>query len=193
MKGFSNNKKKIILTFSLFLFAVSLIYRVTNPYRQPKVDRLTYSGSVSKGTVSQVDQNDAVISSREESMIKLDLFLNPPAHSREQSKNIFLGQVAMEEIEPLLESDIDQTAVNGALTAADENKLEDELSSFRSFGYMERVGERVLFIEKGNQIMLIRKGDRIEGKYVVKDITKNELTLTVIPDNEVVYIDLSGL
>lgn len=191
MKGISKNKKKIILAISLFLFAVSLIYRVTNPYRQPKVDRLTYSGSVSRGKVSQVDQNDSGISSMEESMIKLDLFLNPPAHSREQSKNIFIGQVVTEEIEP--ESDIDQTAINEELTASDENKLEDELSSFRSFGYMEGDGETVLFIEKGNQIMLIRKGDRIEGKYVVKDITKNELTLTVIPNNEVVYIDLSGL
>jgi len=41
--------------------------------------------------------------------------------------------------------------------------------------------------------MLVRKGDRIEGKYLVKEITKNELTMTVIPGNEIVHIDISGL
>jgi hypothetical protein len=188
MKELLRNKKNIILAISIFLFAISLLYRVTHIYKQPKVDTLTYSGSVSKATGSKVNQKDTGVSTREESLVKLDLFLNPPAHSRDQRKNIFSEQAAIEETEasPELSSGQAQAAVN-------KNSLEDDLSSFRSFGYMESGGERVLFLEKGKQIMIIRKGDRIEGKYVVKDITKKELTLTVITNNEVVHIDLSDL
>jgi len=88
---------------------------------------------------------------------------------------------------------IDQASGDNTTAAGNESRVEYELSSFRSFGYMERGGERILFLEKGKQIMLVRKGDTIEGKYLVKEITKNELTLTVIPGNESVHIDLSGL
>ena len=54
-------------------------------------------------------------------------------------------------------------------------------------------GERILFLERGKQILVIRKGDRIYGKYIVKEITQKELTLTALNINEDIHIDLSGL
>ena len=72
-------------------------------------------------------------------------------------------------------------------------KVKKDLSLFRSFGYLEESnGERFLFLEKGKRIMVIRKGDRIDGKYIVKDITEKKLTLTAISINEDVHIDLGG-
>ncbi len=189
------NKKKSLLTLLLLVFAIALIYRVTHPYKQPKVDTLKYSGSGSERPAGKAIIKDEGGSTVEESLIKLDMFLNPPVHSRDQKRDIFTEQMGMEssgstskETTGILQSSGTDTAQPG-----NENRVEDDLSSFRSFGYMERDGERILFIEKGKQIMLVRKGDKIEGKYLVKEITKNELTLTVIPGNESVHIDLSGL
>jgi hypothetical protein len=187
------NKKKIILLVSVCIFAVSLIYRVTHPYKQTRVDALTYSGDKSRVRNSKVISKDVTISV-ETPLVKLDLFLNPPVHSREQRKNIFLGQGIIAEDRNLSDkAEIDQTSENKAAPTTAENQIEDDLSSFRSFGYMESNGERLLFLERGKQIMVVRKGDRIEGKYLVKDITKEELTLTVISNNESVHIDLSQL
>jgi hypothetical protein len=188
------NKKKSILALLILLFALSLIYRVTHPYKQPKVDALKYSGGETATPEKKAGRKDSGASSVEESLVKLDLFLNPPVHSREQRRDLFSEQAGLDNSAMRsAENRVDQASGDNTSAAGSEAGVEDDLSSFRSFGYMERGGERILFIEKGKQIMLVRKGDTIEDKYLVKEITKNELTLTVIPGNESVHIDLSGL
>jgi len=194
MKEILSNKKKIILVVSICLFAFVLAYRATHPFRQQKVAELTYTVDMSKNKSNKVKQKDEGISSVQNQLIKLDLFLNPPAHSRDLKKNIFSKQSAAGTKETIFpERKADQAGANETIASDNKDYVEDELSSFRTFGYMESKGETILFIEKGKQIMLIRKGDRIEGKYLVKDITKKELTLTVITNNESVHIDLSDL
>jgi hypothetical protein len=187
------DKKKTILTICLCIFAVSLIYRVTHLYKQPKVATPIYTGEKAKSGTKKVLRKDIVASS-EASTVSLDLFLNPPTHSKEAKKNIFSEQAAIEaqgksSDKPAAGSGptIESTAANA------ENQIKDDLSEFKSFGYAERNGQKILFLEKGTQIMLVRKGDKIEGKYLVKDITQKELTLLVIANNEIVHIDLSQL
>jgi Tfp pilus assembly protein PilP len=187
------NKRNIILAVSVCLFAVALLYRMTHVYKQPKVAALTYTGEKIKSRENKTGQKD-LANSTEEPLINLDRFSNPQSHSKEAKKNIFSGQAVVEEQKkPLSESASEQKSGTEASPASVENQIEDDLSTFKSFGYIERGGERILFIEKGKQIMLVRKGDRIEGKYIVRDISKNELTLTVIANNETVHIDLSQL
>lgn len=194
MKGMFTNKNRVVLGILLCLFAVSLIYRITHPYRQPKVDSLTYTGVSSKEGNSTDIQKESGVSPPEESLIELDMFLDPPSHSRTSTKDIFSREyVADNGYMPLDESQIEQISEDVASVADEEPTIEDDLSNFRAFGYMESGAERILFIERGKQIMLIQKGDRIEGKYIVKDITKTKLTLTVIDNNENIYIDLSSL
>jgi hypothetical protein len=187
------NKRNIILAVSVCLFAVALLYRVTHVYKQPKVAALTYTGGKFKSRENKTGQKN-LANSREEPLLKLDRFLNPQAHSKEAKKDIFSGQAVVKEQEPpLSESASEQKSGTEASSSNVENQIEDDLSAFKSFGYIERGSERILFIEKGKQIMLVRKGDRIEGKYIVQDISKNELTLTVIANNETIHIDLSQL
>jgi hypothetical protein len=193
MELFRNNKTRI-LALLIFLLAVSVIYRVTHPYKQPKIDTLTYSGGETERADKKAGRKDPGASSVEESLLKLGMFLNPPEHSSAQIRDLFTEKAGMNNSGALSgETITDQESGDNTPAAGNESGVEDDLSSFRSFGYMERGGERILFIEKGKQIILVRKGDRIEGKYLVKEITKNELTLTVIPGNESVHIDLSGL
>jgi hypothetical protein len=189
------DRKKIILIIALCVFAVSLIYRITNPYKQERVAKLTYTGQHFQiPGENQTQQGKA--SSPEEHLVNLDLFLNPPGHSRNVSSNIFSDQKTI----PAVNEHIDVEKPDGALpeeitqTAPDKRKqVEDDLSQFKSFGYLETDGERTLFLERGKQIMVIRKGDRIDGKYIVKDITQKELTLTALSINEDIHIDLSEL
>jgi hypothetical protein len=187
------DKKKTILAICLCILAVSLIYRVTHLYKQPKASTPINAGEKAKSGTKKVIPKD-IIASAETSTINLDLFLNPPAHSKEVKKNIFSEQAAVEgqvkssdkpavEAEPSIES----------MAANAENQIKDDLGEFKSFGYAERNGQKILFLEKGTQIMLVRKGDKIDGKYLVEDITQKELTLLVIANNELVHIDLSQL
>jgi hypothetical protein len=72
-------------------------------------------------------------------------------------------------------------------------QVEQELNDFKSFGYLESSKGITLFLERGKQILVVRKGDRIDGKYIVKDITSKELTLTAMAINEDIHIDISQL
>ncbi|MBN1627422.1 MAG: hypothetical protein JW944_12945 [Deltaproteobacteria bacterium] len=194
MRELIRDKKKIILGLLILVFAVSLVYRVTHPYRQQKVDTLTYTGVKSEAPKKEDSTADEDASTVEAPLVLLDMFYEPPVHSREQTRNIFSMEEETDEASIMADQKgIDRPAVADALPGDNENILEDDLSSFRTFGYMETGKERVLFLEKGEEIILIRKGDRIEGKYLVEEITRDELALRVIPSKEMVYIDLGDL
>jgi len=193
MKKILQDNKNLILAILICLLAVSVVYRLTHPFNQSRVSSLTYTAD-SKGKGQKVNQKKTDAPSVQDKLIKLDLFLNPPVHSRALIKNIFSEKPAAEVKNPSSpEQKADQSKENEVTAPDNKNNIQDDLSNFRTFGYMESTGERILFIEKGKQIMLVRKGDRIEGKYLVKDITEKELTLMVITNNETVHIDLSDL
>lgn len=187
------DKRKLIMAGLVCLFAVLLVYRLTHVYKQPRVTTLTYTKEKPGPGNNEAVRKD-IKTSAQEPMIISDRFLNPSAHSKEVKKNIFSEQAAVGDHEKVTgETTVDTKPVSESPAAIAENQIKDDLSTFRSFGYAERGGQKTLFIEKGKQIMLVRKGDRIEGKYIVQDITQKELTLLVIANNEIVHIDLSQL
>lgn len=188
------DKKKTLLTVCICLLAISVLYRLTHIYQQPRVTALIYTGEKPAASSSKIVRKDIPVSAENTSMINLDLFTNPRLHSRDVKKDIFSEHTAAAEQEkPAGEVQKSTIQEGETQTANPEDQIKDDLSTFKSFGYAERGGEKILFIEKGKQIMLIRKGDRIEGKYIVKDLNQRELTLLVIANNEVVHIDLSQL
>jgi hypothetical protein len=187
------DKKKTLLAVCICLLAISIIYRATHIYQQPRVTALTHAAGKTSGHSSKVIKKD-ITGPAETSMIKLDIFINPPSHTRDVKKDIFSGQpVIVEQAKPAGEVKRPAVQQGETQTVNPEDQIKDDLSTFKSFGYAERGGDKILFIEKGKQIMLIRKGDRIEGKYIVKDINQTELTLLVIANNEIVHIDLTQL
>jgi len=187
------DKKKTLLTVCICLLAISVLYRLTHIYQQPRMTALIYTGEKTAAGSSKIVKK-VIPSNAETSMINLNLFINPRSHSRDIKRNIFSEHTAAAEQEKPAGGDQKSTTQEGETpTPNPEDQIKDDLSTFKSFGYAERGGEKILFIEKGKQIMLIRKGDRIEGKYIVKDLNQKELTLLVIANNEVVHIDLSQL
>ena len=196
MQAILKNRKKLILIVSLLIFAGALVYRITHPFKQERVKELTYTGRETRVPVKKeyTQGNQIMKPVPEENLVKLDLLMNPPKHSRKISKNIFTGQKIIDE------KPINKTAVKDEIpqktvpvTVDKKRQVENDLSKFKSFGYLERNGERTLFLERGKQILAIRKGDKIDGKYIVKDITEKELTITALSINEDVHIDLSQL
>ena len=81
----------------------------------------------------------------------------------------------------------------GPMEAKKKLNTEQELSQFKAFGYLENIDGITLFIEKGKQILVVREGDRIDGRYLVKNITKKELTMTAMDINKDIHIALGQL
>jgi len=195
MQTLIKDRKKLILLISLCIFAAALAYRITHPYKQKRVAELTFSTDKVHIPMAKTSQrNNKPV--RAENYVKLELFTDPPPHSRDIIKNIFFEEkVAPVNEKPAVKAET-KPKIPEKIVAPAVNKrrqVEKDLSRFKSFGYLESDGEMTLFLERGKQILVIRKGDRIDGKYLVKDITKEELNLTAKSINEDVHINLGQL
>lgn len=161
-----------------------------NPFKQEKVTVLKYTGSHRQNTTRKSVPTKTKKKSSS-SYVKLDFFTTPPKHSDKVIKNIFFKKKPAEK-KTLIDSKYNmETEVS---TVEDPvEKIKKELSKFRIFGLHESGGETVLFLERGKQILLIHKGDRIDGKYLVEKITKQLVTLSTDNIDEELHIDLGEL
>lgn len=161
-----------------------------NPFKQEKVTVLKYTGSHGQKTAQKSIPTKAKNKSSS-SYVMLDLFTNPPKHSDKVIKNIFFKKKSAEKKTLIDSKHKMETKVS---TVEDPvEKIKKDLSKFRIFGSHESGDKIVLFLERGKQILVIRKGDRIDGKYLVEKITKQLVTLSADNIDEELHIDLGEL
>ena len=186
------DRKKIILAVLAVIFLISLVYRVMHPFKQESVTELTYVGDrvvvkSIKGPSGLADEKG----SKEGANVLIDLFLNPPKHKGRVIRNFFEAARVQKTTQPT-----DAAAKKDQQTAALEipkkkNPLESanqDLSRFSVFGMYESGDEKMVFLERGKEVLVVRKGDRIDGKYMVENITDKMVTLKSKQVDEPLYI-----
>ncbi len=186
--------KRIILVVLVGVFVLSLCYRLLNPYEQKRVKALTFSGERAPvPRVKKPTKNFDLPS--DELSIRLDLLSERGTHNGKVQKNLFFKKATV----PFKEKAVDQKKAPPPQTKSSispiENKriqVQQELSRFKTFGFLEHGQEKTLFLERGKDILIIRKGDKIDGKYEVKEISEKELTIRAEEINEDVHIDISA-
>lgn len=190
-------RKKIILFALLGVFALSLGYRIMNPYRQEKVAQLTYTrdkaGKAKRARGPSPPVSEEKKAGEAVGGVLLALFQEPPRHSEKVNKNIFYD-VEKTTQETRVTMPIEKEAQKPPVASPAEDpreKVNQELGRFRVFGSYRSGNDKVLFLERGNDILVVREGDRINGKYLVKRIEEESLVLRAEQINEDVHIDLS--
>lgn len=185
------DRKKILLAICLSLFAVSITYRLLNPYRQARVAKLTHERGISQKESSPLPRESGNPPAGEARDVWVDLFQDPPQHSGAVQQNFFYrppppepqanpGQeAALRPPEPAADPVVDKRL-----------QVQEELSRFKWFGQMLGKHEKVVFLEKGKDILLLREGDKIDGKYLVKSITDKFLVIRAESIREDVRIEL---
>ncbi len=187
----AQDRKKAWLALCLCLLAVSVTYRMLNPYRQERVAKLPFPASVSQTARTEPSGPDQAAGMKDRDVL-LDSFLNPPHHSGKVSRDVFQKEEPASPEAPVEPG----AAVAGQPESArppeadPRLQVQEELSRFKSFGYVQGRDEKVLFLERGKDILMIREGDRIDGKYVVKSITEKQLVIRAESIGEDVRIDL---
>jgi hypothetical protein len=182
----AQDRKKAILAVCLCLLAISVTYRLLNPYRQETAARLNFPQTARQASKTEAKEKEKSAAEFDRET-RVKLFLNPPIHSGEMRRNIFQRQE-----KPASSQDAD-AAESGQAPEEDMKALvAEELSRFKTFGYMQGKNEKVLFLERGKDILLVREGDRIDGKYLVKRITEKQLVIRAESIAEDVEIDLGA-
>ena len=65
-----------------------------------------------------------------------------------------------------------------------------EMAKFTFLGFLQKDARKTIFLSKDNEIILVKKGDRIAGRYEVANITDDVLTINSIPDGGQIAIPL---
>lgn len=187
------DRKKTILAVLACIFVLSLTYRLLNPYEQKRVKNLTFTGEKASTPRGKKPSANFDLPSGD-LLIRLDLLSDRRIHSATVQNNIFFKRTTV----PVKEKPVDLEKAPPQKTEPSisplENKrlqVQQELSHFKTFGFLELNNEKTLFLERGKDIFIIRKGDRIDGKYLVKEISESMLTLKAEEINEDVHIDIS--
>ena len=64
------------------------------------------------------------------------------------------------------------------------------LAYFTFLGFLKKGAEKTIFLSKDKDILLVKKGDKIAGRYLASDISDQALTLTVTDTGDEIVIPL---
>lgn len=187
-------RKKIILFSLLLLLAGSIVYRIQHPFEQKRVSRLKYAnnkttaGVQAPQTPKETHREQGSVGAR---LSEINLFLNPVKHSWMVIRDPFFEKEAQAKRVAANPASPHATSTQRPHAVEDPvQRIKRELSQFRVFGSFESNGETVLFIERGRDILMVKKGDWIDGRYQLKDITSHSINIWASEIGENVHISL---
>jgi hypothetical protein len=161
-----NRNKKILLGLIATL-ALALAYRLTNPFEQGTTDRLTFARATKVTSPKTADEAPAQM------QIRLDLLRSPPQESVTVHRDLFRPPAVPKAAK--LEGP-KASAPEPAPQSARE-KIQEEFMRFKRFGSYQHGKQIYLFLERGKQVLIVTRGDRIDGKYEITDVTEKSVTI----------------
>ncbi|MBW1694828.1 MAG: hypothetical protein JRJ41_11920 [Deltaproteobacteria bacterium] len=191
------DRKKIILAVLAAIFCISLVYRIMHPFKQESIAELTYVGKrVVVKSIKRISDLPGEKASNAGTKVLIDLFLSPPKHKSKVIRNVFETTTVKKTTQPKGTAKKNEQQNAALAMPKKENPIasaKQDLSRFNVFGMFESKDEKIVFLERGKEVLVVRKGDRIDGKYTVEDITDQTITLKARQLNEPLYIVVGEL
>lgn len=168
------DRQHIIFGCVFFLLVAAIVYRVMNPFVQPRVTTLTFTGKTQadRAMVSKSIPGDGqnkthpVISqfvnrAKRSGQVHQDLFVKfqPPRPASDGAAGT--GDAAVETAGPPPAPAAEQDPVA---------KFRKYITSYKIYGSYEGEDGKAVFLSKDKLVLVAKEGDRLDGKYVIDDI-----------------------
>jgi hypothetical protein len=163
-------QKQKILIGLLALLAVAVAYRLMNPFEQASVDRLTYARATKVATTRAAGQ------AQPQAELRLDLFQSPPQINAKIERDLF-----QRPSEPISANDTKEKPAETKpppRPKTDQQKIEEHFKRFKVFGSYRHGKKAYLFLQRGKQVLVVTQGDRIDGKYEIKEVAEKSATIS---------------
>ncbi|SLM28659.1 hypothetical protein MTBBW1_1430031 [Desulfamplus magnetovallimortis] len=193
-----NKVRKKILFGSLALLAVSVIYRILNPYSQPTVRELTYkqgdiisSEQANNKKTAKFDVAASLLDYKPQSYSVIRDPFNKPVSKDVASLNTpeepeTPEKTPEEDIVPEeSHADIKEQEKQMAISA-----IVNGISDLRILGSCIKDGILSFFIKDGDIVTVIQKGTKIKDTYPVSDLTQDYILVNIPEFDEDVRINL---
>ena len=186
------DRNRKILYVLVILLGLSLTYRIFHPFQQKEVAFLKYHDGAQGRTSRKIPENPA--NPHRPPSVNLSFLDKIAKRSRDVLRNPFFEEKPVEPVEKP-DPTPKQIAPESVKPAPPDpmETVNRELGQMKVFGYYEGQGAVKLFVERGKEILVLSEGDKIDGKYLVKEIGSTWVTLRAEHMDQDVHIDLSGM
>jgi hypothetical protein len=75
----------------------------------------------------------------------------------------------------------------------EQDRMHQDLSQLAVFGSVESNSRKLIFLERGKDILIVREGDIIDGQYRVSNISDRSITFRSEIQGQSVTMDISDL
>lgn len=182
------DRKKSVLLILLLLLGISVIYRIEHPFRQKRVSELTYGPGKSDRVVTmKIRSNIGVNREDRPSEASIRHLPDAPAHTGTVKRNPFF----IEKERPPISIPPETNRTNESQTFIDSlAQAKEAMNRLTVLGLYETTGDKAVFLQRGKEMLLVREGDRIDGKYRVTEITNQSIVILAEALNEIIRIDM---
>jgi hypothetical protein len=178
-----DRNQKILLILGVVLLVV-LIYRLFTPYRQPTVAELTHTGRPAAAPAAAKPENGRATDPAT-AVVKLSVYLSPPENLSQVRRDPFTMVAMAPETPP--------APAQRPPEAGPEERLRRDMQRFQVFGNLQRGQEKAIFLQRGKQVLVVRKGDRIDGRYLIEDLAEDSITVSAEGLESPVEVPLESL
>ncbi len=170
------------------LLILSIVYRLLNPYVQPRVTKLTYTGS------AKISENmkDLRAKKQKSSGAKGELGILKRIKT---SPRVYRDLFALYKPPETLQKEKAVVVVTPAEPAAvvendPMDQVKDYIASYRYYGSYHSGDKKAVFLAKNKLVLVARTGDRLDGKYLIDDIQDDFIRIKALELNETLYIHI---
>ena len=187
------NRQRLILFVLVILFGCAVVWSYSTSPKPKTVSTLTFKpGQQQKpAAVSAVKSATSVVD--DGTTLKLSLLEQDTAgfkgYRRNLFKPIFIDEtkIVKKKIEPPPPVKAVPVLPVDAVKAQPESA---PLARVTFLGFLKKGSARTIFLEKDKEIILVKKGDKVAGRYEATEITDQSLRLTVTDTGAVIVIPL---
>ncbi len=193
------NRQRLILFILVILFGIAILWSYSAIPRPKTVSSLTYKpGQQAKPPVAAAakpasDTDDGT-------MLKMSLLDKEPTGFKGYRRNIFkpvfvdelkiVKQQAVAIMPPIKVPAAPVAPVPAPVIIQPEQSETAQLARFTFLGFLKKGSVRTIFLAKDKDILLVKKGDKVAGRYEATDISDQALTLTVTDTGDEIVIPL---
>lgn len=189
------NRQKVVLTVLLVMFACSVVIGYLRMPRQKSVEKLTYVSGMKVPVARQVQ------GTKDENRVHLELLDRRPPAGVTVRRNLFSSLFAPEVKKPLVPLPPPppppvkppvamEPPPPPAPMVVEPTPLQREMARFTFLGFLKKDNRKTIFLSNDKEIFLVKKGDKILGKYDVTSLTEEALTISSLQDGGEIIIPL---
>lgn len=189
------NRQRAILTALLIIFACSIVYSILRMPKQERVGKLTYQPGMTAKPVKSAESRDADVA-----RVRLDLLERGGGTLPGGGRNIFRALYDVGTKKTLIPLPLPPPPPPKMIVAPppvantpqviEPTPLQREMATFTFLGFLKKDNKKTIFLSTGNEIFVVKKGDKLSGKYDVTAVTEEALTITSIQAGGEVVIPL---